>query len=277
MRRSRKENKAHGVMRKIASSRAVRRSKAASIPWWRCTWKSRPEGRRWAVTRSPPAARFADDLKQRDLATRYGRTAQRLKEAVARIMWDDEENRFVRAVTRDENGRYSMDKTLDSAVAGLWYFGMFDPADPRIVATMEAVRQKLWVHSPVGGIARYENDQYHKVVSEGDQIPGNPWFVCTLWLAQWYLRKARTADDLAPAAELIRWAASRALPNGLMAEQIHPFTDEPLSACPLTWSHSAFVLAVHEYMTKCRALQCGGETDLLESAEPQLQWAQAQS
>jgi glucoamylase len=46
------------------------------------------------------------------------------------------------------------------------------------------------------------------------------------------------------------------LSNGLMAEQIHPFTDEPLSACPLTWSHSAFVLAVHEYMTKCRELKC---------------------
>ncbi len=39
-------------------------------------------------------------------------------------------------------------------------------------------------------------------------------------------------------------------------KQIHPFTDEPLSACPLTWSHSTFVLAVHEYMTKCRELKC---------------------
>jgi hypothetical protein len=72
-------------------------------------------------------------------------------------------------------------------------------------------------------------------------------------------------------------AASRALPKGLMAEQIHPFTDEPLSACPLTWSHSTFVLAVHEYMTKWRALQCGAKTDFLESSEPQLQLAEAQS
>ncbi len=54
------------------------------------------------------------------------------------------------------------------------------------------------------------------------------------------------------------------LSGGLMAEQIHPFPDaqrrcghdEPLSACPLTWSHSTFVLAVHEYMTKCREFHC---------------------
>jgi len=175
---------------------------------------------------------------------------------VCRDAVDVQENRFVRALEIDERGNRSMDKKLDSALAGLWYFGMFDVADPRIGATMDLIRQRLWVHSPVGGIARYENDQYHKVVPEGGQIPGNPWFVCTLWLAQWYIRKAKTAADLKPAADLIRWAASRALPNGLMAEQIHPFTDEPLSACPLTWSHSTFVLAVHEYMTKCRELKC---------------------
>ncbi len=202
------------------------------------------------------AARFADDLGQHDSASRYRQAAQRLKEAVAGMMWDTQENRFVRALEIDESGHRSMDKKLDSALAGLWYFGMFDAADPRIRATMDLVRQRLWVQSPVGGIARYENDQYHKVVPEGQQIPGNPWFVCTLWLAQWYIRKARIAADLEPAAALIRWAASRALPNGLMAEQIHPFTDEPLSACPLTWSHSTFVLAVHEYMTKCRELKC---------------------
>jgi hypothetical protein len=62
-----------------------------------------------------------------------------------------------------------------------------------------------------------------------------------------------------------------------MSEQIHPYADEPLSAGPLIWSHSTFVLAVHEYMTKCRDLQCGAKTDFLEPSEPQLQSAGAQS
>ncbi len=156
-------------------------------------------------------------------------------------------------------------------LVGLWYFGMFAPTDPKIVATMEAIRRGLWVWSPVGALARYANDSYHRVESQGTSIPGNPWFVCTLWLAQWYIRRAKSEEDLQRAAELLKWAASRALPSGLMAEQIHPFTDEPLSACPLTGSHSTFIVTIREYLAKCRELQCGAKADLQEPAEPNLE------
>jgi GH15 family glucan-1,4-alpha-glucosidase len=54
----------------------------------------------------------------------------------------------------------------------------------------------------------------------------------------------------AVAVRLVQWAASRALPNGLMAEQVHPFQDEPLSAWSLTWSHSTFIVTVHDCTTK---------------------------
>ncbi len=120
---------------------------------------------------------------------------------------------------------------------------------------MEAVRKRLWVQSPVQGLARYENDYYYQVGPDKGRIAGNPWFVCTLWLAQWYARKAAKPADLKPAADILKWAVSHALPDGLMAEQIHPFTHEPLSACPLTWSHAAFVHAVQEYVAKCHELQ----------------------
>ena len=33
-----------------------------------------------------------------------------------------------------------------------------------------------------------------------------------------------------------------------MAEQLHPFTGEPLSVSPLTWSHAAFVASVERYL-----------------------------
>jgi GH15 family glucan-1,4-alpha-glucosidase len=148
----------------------------------------------------------------------------------------------------------SLDGILDASLVGLWYFGMCDAAEDRIVATMEAIRKRLWVQSPVGGLARYENDSYYQISPDKDRIAGNPWFVCTLWLAQWYIRKAATRADLESASEIMEWAVSHTLPNGLMAEQIHPFTHEPLSACPLTWSHAVFVHAVHEYAAKCREL-----------------------
>jgi GH15 family glucan-1,4-alpha-glucosidase len=106
-------------------------------------------------------------------------------------------------------------------------------------------------------LARYENDYYYQVSPDKDRVAGNPWFVCSLWLAQWHIRRAAKSADLESAAEIMKWAVSNTLPNGLMAEQIHPFTHEPLSACPLTWSHAAFVQTVQEYMGKCCELRIG--------------------
>ena len=58
----------------------------------------------------------------------------------------------------------------------------------------------------------------------------------------------RTRDDLKKTLELLEWAADHALPSGILAEQIHPFTHEPLSVSPLTWSHAAYVSAVLTYL-----------------------------
>lgn len=217
-------------------------------------------GAAWGALQA--AARFAEEFGPPDLAARCTAAADRMQEAAAQAFWNEEAERFVRALTAEPDEPSTQDMKLDVSVAGLWYFGMFEPDDPRIVATMKAVHQKLSVSTPVGGLARYEKDPYHQVAPEKGLIPGNPWFVSTLWLARWYTRKAQTVEDLEPAAELIRWAASRALPNGLMAEQIHPVTGEPLSACPLTWSHATFLLALYEYAAKHRQLQ--GQARYLE-------------
>jgi glucoamylase len=79
-------------------------------------------------------------------------------------------------------------------------------------------------------------------------VPGNPWFICTLWLAEWYAVTAQKLDDLKKTLELLEWVAAHALPSGILAEQIHPYTDEPLSVSPLTWSHAAYVSAVLTYI-----------------------------
>jgi GH15 family glucan-1,4-alpha-glucosidase len=148
-----------------------------------------------------------------------------------------------------------VDPTLDASLYGLWYFGMYPPDDPRIVGTMEEVRRRLWVKTDVGGLARYENDYYHQVTDKDiGSVPGNPWFVCTLWLAQWHIALAKNAEELNPALDLLRWTVARALPSGVLAEQVHPYTNEPLSVSPLTWSHAAFVSAFLEYADKLAGL-----------------------
>jgi hypothetical protein len=90
----------------------------------------------------------------------------------------------------------------------------------------------------VGGLARYEDDYYHQVSNDVENVPSNRWFTCTLWLAQWSIAKAQTFEGLKPALELLDWVAARDLQSGVMAEQVRPDTNEPLSVGPLTWSHA---------------------------------------
>ena len=49
-----------------------------------------------------------------------------------------------------------------------------------------------------------------------------------------------------------------------MAEQLHPYTGEPLSVSPLTWSHAAYVRAVRDYADRSARLSicpaCGQST-----------------
>ncbi len=194
------------------------------------------------------AARFAAAFGEQENADRYTGVAETMRWATDAFLWSDDEGRFVRMVNRTQDGSWTIDRTVDSALAGLWLFGMYPPDDPRIVRTMTAVREQLWVRTSVGGIARYHNDSYHQTTANVWEVPGNPWFVCTLWLAQWYAETANEADDLARAAELLDWTGEHALPSGVLAEQVHPYSGAPLSVSPLTWSHASLISAIHAYL-----------------------------
>jgi hypothetical protein len=56
---------------------------------------------------------------------------------------------------------------------------------------MQALEQTLWVKTSVGGMSRYENDYYYQVTQDLAQAQGNPWFICTLWLAQYRMHVRR--------------------------------------------------------------------------------------
>ena len=82
----------------------------------------------------------------------------------------------------------------------------------------------------------------------------NPWFISTMWLAEYYIAKAKKIEDLQKAKELFEWAVQRALPSGAMSEQLNPYTGEALSVAPLTWSHAGFVIAVVKYCDRMKEL-----------------------
>ncbi len=78
--------------------------------------------------------------------------------------------------------------------------------------------------------------------------PSSPGFITTLWLADWYAVTAKNSEDLEKSLELLNWAVARALPSGVLAEQVNPYTNEPLSVSPLTWSHATFVASVQNWL-----------------------------
>lgn len=210
------------------------------------------------------AATIASLRAARDFATDFGDTgraawfekgAAEMSAAMMKHLWNPTQRRFARMATPDGKGGYTLDMTADSANFAVWWLGVLPTDGPHAEQEMAALRNLLWCKTEIGGCARYQNDYYHRVVNDRpDDIPGNPWVICTLWHAQWAVARAKTVDDLAPAIDLLAWSAERAAESGVLAEQVHPLTGEMLSVSPLTWSHATVVIAVQELLAKRKQL-----------------------
>ena len=200
------------------------------------------------------AAKFAGAFGETELGAKYLRAAEEIREATARVMFSPELGRFHRMVQVAHGGEVTDDSTLDASLSGLWLFGMFSPDDPKIVSTMDAMIERLTVKTEIGGLARYENDYYFQVSKDLVNVPGNPWILCTLSVAHWYAMRARDAAGLQKAIDILLWAVGCAMPSGVLPEQVDPYTAKPLSVSPLTWSHAAFVLAVHRVAERMKEL-----------------------
>jgi len=201
------------------------------------------------------AANFTEMFGEVALTKQYRQAAAEIKEAAIEYLFDKKLGRFLRSIKVDTDGVVEPDYTIDSSICGPFLFGMLQAADPLIESTMAALMDRLWCKTEVGGIARYENDRYQQVSQDIANIPGNPWFICTMWIAQYHIARAQSVDDLKPALQILIWAQRCALPSGVLAEQVHPYSCAPLSVSPLTWSHAAVVVAIHEYVNKYHELQ----------------------
>jgi GH15 family glucan-1,4-alpha-glucosidase len=202
------------------------------------------------------AARFSEMVGEPDRGRRYFQAARAMREAAARYLVDGTTGRIARLATVDPrtDAITGLDVTPDASLFALPLFGLFEADDPRLVATLDEAAARLWVAGPVGGVARYEGDGYQRPEGIGP-VAGNPWFICTLWRAQWEVRRAETRAELAGARALLEWVARHALPSGVLAEQIHPEDHHPLSVSPLTWSHAAYVSAVLSYVDRYTVLR----------------------
>ncbi len=200
------------------------------------------------------AAHFATEFGETALATTYTEAAQEIQAATRQYLWHEESGRFLRMINVLPDGSIQPDMNIDSSITGLYQFGMFDARSDEITRTMATLETRLTIKSKVGGAARYENDYYHQVSQDLANVPGNPWFICACWMAEYHIARAQNLDELHEALPWLEWVRTHALPSGILAEQIDPYTDAPLSVSPLTWSHAEFVSAVRWYAGKYRRL-----------------------
>ena len=223
------------------------------------------------------ARHFAICFGDRERAERYEKAAEEIKAGAAKFLYSEKLGRFVRRlVPRDQptppldgeyrekdhltcdvdsNSIYEVDEVIDASLYAIYKFHLFEADDERVISTMRQVEDKLWVKTRVGGLARYENDYYHRVSNDIASVPGNPWFICTLWLADYFITRAQTPSELKMALPIFEWTAAHALESGVLAEQVNPYTNEPISVSPLTWSHATVVSTAIKYLEKLESLQ----------------------
>ncbi|RJQ11465.1 MAG: glycoside hydrolase family 15 protein [Bacillota bacterium] len=200
------------------------------------------------------AASLLGELFGDRTAAEWRAAAEEVKEATLTHLYDKKLGRFLRGLYVRPDGEASPDYTLDSSLFGVALFGLLPAGDERVLRTMKLVQDGLWVSTDVGGVARYTGDYYFRKSDDVERVPGNPWIICTLWLARWYIAKASSVGELKVALAILEWVRTHAIPGGHLPEQLHPYSGQALSVAPLTWSHAEAVSTVLEYLAKVREL-----------------------
>ena len=193
------------------------------------------------------AAHFEELIGTDARAKKYKKVAESIRQAILKYLYDEEGGYFIKRVYY-ANDELKRDMTNDaSSVYGIFQFKVLPIDDPRVQSSIEKFKKDLYCHTQVGGYARYVDDYYHRVTKA---TPGNPWFVTTLWLAEYYIKKAKNAKELKPAIDIFKWVNQYALETGVLSEQLNPLTGDPVCVAPLTWSHAGYVIAVIKYLEK---------------------------
>jgi len=188
------------------------------------------------------AADFARDIGHERDARKWQTAAD---EILSRgdCFFDTDKGYYIKGFLQQPDSERQIDETLDvSSLYGVMTFGYFkDHADHQKLYKMaEKLETELLDYSPSGGISRYMNDQYFR--SE-PAYRGNPWIVTTLWMAQYYIR----IGEFDKAKHYIDWTLQKALPSGMLSEQINPSSSALTSVAPLIWSHAELINTILGY------------------------------
>ena len=131
-----------------------------------------------------------------------------------------------RARRRHDRSR-SGDRRL--AVRHLRLRRLSPPTIRSVEATMKAVRDRCGARPPVGGVARYETTTITRSARTKTTSPAIPGSSAPCGWRCIRSPRPRRIEELNPAIEILEWVDSRKLPSGVLAEQVNPYTNAPMS------------------------------------------------
>lgn len=183
------------------------------------------------------AAQLAEEFGEPEHHSNWKGAAGRILGNVDRLI-DADTGVYHKGFLLEPDGKLTVDTTLDvSSAYGVMMYGLYEGSQDVLATTIKRIEEVLLDKSPSGGLPRYANDNYFQ---SDPPFLGNPWFVATLWLAQYYIRTQKTDK----ARRYVEWVLANAYPSGVLAEQINPTSAAPLSVAPLVWSHAEFINTV---------------------------------
>lgn len=180
------------------------------------------------------ASQLAEKFNFPDDAVKWEYAYEKITSGLA-LLFDHERETYRKGFILQADGSLNFDNTIDtSSLFGIIMYTNIDLNSEEVKSSLYALESNLLNLGPVGGVIRYENDNYMR---KGTNVPPNPWFVCSLWLAQMYIQLGKIDQ----AKQLLAWSLKYTLEGGIMSEQIHPETGQPLGVAPLVWSHAELI------------------------------------
>jgi GH15 family glucan-1,4-alpha-glucosidase len=199
-------------------------------------WEVRGESRHFVYSKVmcwvavDRAIRLAGPLRAADRVEAWAAARHEIFQTVVREGWNDSVGAFT---------QYFGSNALDASTLILPIVGFLPPRDPRVLATVQAIADRLTDER--GLVYRYltEESLDGLVGTEGTFL------LCTFWLAQAHAMAGR----LDQARVVFSCAAAYANDVGLFAEEVDPATGEQMGNFPQAFSHIGLVnaaWAIHE-------------------------------
>ncbi|HEX3200187.1 MAG TPA: glycoside hydrolase family 15 protein [Propionibacteriaceae bacterium] len=173
------------------------------------------------------AIALSDLLHAADRVDSWKQQRDQIWETVMREAWSNEAGAFT---------QYIGSTALDAANLMMAIVGFLPATDPRMLATIDAIEERLT--DDRGLVYRYRNEDAIDGLA-GDE---GTFLLCTFWLAE----ALALADQVDRARAVFERAAAFANDLGLLAEEVNADTGELLGNFPQAFSHIGLVNAAWE-------------------------------